>query len=72
MSNRLSILGGKAHVIGLEAPSKRSTSRPTSDRQVPATRLCLCCNKRFLSSHVGNRICVICKARGGPPVLSEL
>ena len=63
IDRRPHIISKKARIIGLAAPSKRSTARPVSDRQVPATRSCLCCGRQFCSSHIGNRICRACQAR---------
>jgi hypothetical protein len=69
IDRRPHIVSKKARIIGLAAPSKKSTARPVSDRQSPATRSCLCCDKKFWSSHVGNRMCAICKARDGRSLL---
>ena len=69
IDRRPHIISKKARIIGLAAPSKRSTARPVSDRQAPATRSCLCCDRKFWSAHVGNRLCGICKSRGGRSLL---
>ena len=69
IDRRPHIISKKARIIGLAAPSKKSTARPTSDRQAPATRSCLCCDRKFWSAHVGNRLCGICKSRGGRSLL---
>ena len=70
IDRRPHIVSKKARIIGLAAPSKRSTARPVSERQTPAIRSCLCCDKKFWSSHVGNRMCAICKARDGRSLLN--
>ena len=70
IDRRPHIISKKARIIGLAAPSKKSTARPTSERQTPATRSCLCCDKKFWSSHVGNRLCAICKTRDGRSLLN--
>jgi hypothetical protein len=69
IDRRPHIVSKKARILGLAAHGKRSTARPTSERQTPATRSCLCCDRKFWSAHVGNRLCGICKSRGGRSLL---
>lgn len=37
------------------------------ERPVTVARKCLCCGEKFPSEGIGNRICVECKRRDGPP-----
>jgi ribosomal protein S27AE len=63
---------GRAYVKNIENPPakekiKRHISKPKAEKAEKIKkklRECLQCNKDFLSSHIGERICGLCKVNG--------